>query len=301
MRSVRRSFAVAAVSLALSHSPTGGAETAVARDPTQSPAIRVAPGDWGRARPEEVEAVLRATAAELWQTLQEAAPVSIAVQPTADSPEVHYERNARGEYVIALSARDRRWAQYAYQFAHELCHVLANFDHRVAAGGVILARHQWFEEALCETTALFALRRMAVTWKTEAPFENWRQYAPWFAAYADHLLAAEHRRHARPGGLAAWYVHNAGALADDPYLRHHNDYCAAALLPLFEADSSRFGALRYLNLNRAATAPTFQHYLAAWRRSAPPRHWPLIDEIVGAFALAGPRERVAQAAASSIR
>ncbi|MCU0973901.1 MAG: hypothetical protein MUF80_08120, partial [Burkholderiales bacterium] len=105
--------------------------------------IRVLEGDWGRASPKDIEAVLRSTAMELWAHVVDRKPLAIVVVPTPSHPQVLYEKSPTGEYVVQLSARDRRWAQYAYQFAHEFCHVLANFDQRVSETGVPLARHQW--------------------------------------------------------------------------------------------------------------------------------------------------------------
>jgi len=274
----------------------GAVGCAPAAEPTNAPAIRIVASDWGRAQPDEIEAVVRSAAAVLGDLVERRAPLAIVVQPAAEHPEVEYEKNARGEYVMALSARDRRWAQFAYQFGHEWCHILANFDHRVSANGEPLNQYQWFEEVLCETAALFTLRTLASRWQSAPPYPHWKNYAPWFADYADAMLAADHRSHAQLQVLSSWYAENGEVLARDPYERRRNDFCAAALLPLFESDASQWNALRYLNLEHAAAEPTFAGYLARWQATVPEKHRHFVATIAAAFA----RKNVADEAAPQL-
>lgn len=248
------------------------------------PSLRVVEGDWGRARPDEIDAVVRSAARVLWSLVDERTPLAVVVQPAAQYPEVQYDKTAHGEYVMALSARDRRWAQFAYQFGHEWCHILANFDQRVSVSGEVLTQHQWFEEVLCETAALFTLRTLASRWQSAPPYSHWKDYAPWFADYANGMLAAEHRRHAKLPALSSWYAQNSNLLVRNPYERLRNDFCAAALLPLFENDPSQWNALRYLNLEGAATEPTFAGYLARWQTRVPEKHRHFVATIAAAFA-----------------
>lgn len=248
--------------------------------------IRVLEGDWGRAHPSDIEAVLRSAAAELSVHVADRKPLAIVVVPASTHPQVLYEKTPAGEYVVQLSARDRRWAQYAYQFAHEFCHVLANFDQRVSAAGVPLTRHQWFEETLCDVASIFTLQRMAETWQSAPPFPHWKSYAPWLRDYADQLLAAKCRQGASALGLAAWYAANGEALAGDPYMRERNEFCATALLSRFKSDPAQWNALRYLNLGRSAAADTFRDYLVDWQRSSPEKHHRFVGELATTFGFA---------------
>jgi hypothetical protein len=287
---------------ALLGSPAARAEhsDATPGDPASSRlAIRVVEGDWGRASPKDIEAVLYSAAAELWAHVADRKPLAIVVVPVAGHPRALYEKTRSGEYVVGLSARDRRWSQFAYQFAHELCHLLANFDQRMSDAGAPLTRHQWFEETLCEAAALFTLRRMAVTWESSPPFAHWRSYAPWLREFADLTLAAEPTRGAHAAALASWFAANRQTLAHDPYARELNDVCAAALLPLFEAEPEQWNAVRYLNREGSAAAATFPDYLQRWHRSAPERHRRLIEELAAAFGLARPGSRTGVALAGA--
>lgn len=76
------------------------------------------------------------------------------------------------EYRIYLNATDRRYAQFVYQLAHELGHVVLDprRTHAVA-------------ETLAEAISLQVLHDLAVQWETEPPYDHWQPYAPHFASY----------------------------------------------------------------------------------------------------------------------
>ena len=151
-----------------------------------------ATGDWGGADPANVEAVAR-SAAEAFPVSTRRRSCSSPWLSDGDPPITLFDRSPLGEVVVRLNVRGNLWARLTYQFAHEYCHVLADID------TFTLDRFTWLEEALCETGSLFALRRMARAWATDAPYANWREYAPELARYAedrmtdrDHLATAGH-------------------------------------------------------------------------------------------------------------
>jgi hypothetical protein len=148
-----------------------------------APAISVSEGDWGNVNRAEIHDVLVATARELQMFFPERHGDAIRVERSTRAPTVLYQRNAAGEYVVYLTVTGRRWEQYTYEFAHELCHIYGNHHQRPNSA---LAPHQWFEESLCETASLFVLRRMGLTWHARG-FEQ-RNYAPIFAEYAKLLM-----------------------------------------------------------------------------------------------------------------
>ncbi|MGH8729906.1 MAG: NAD(P)-binding domain-containing protein [Burkholderiales bacterium] len=135
----------------------------------QGPAIQVLEGDWGNADTGEIETLLHSVASELWRFFPERSPSKLVVIASEKGPLALYRRGPNGEYVILLSAKNRRWVQYAYQFSHELCHVLSNHDHHAKP-------NQWFEEAMCEAAAVFTLRSMASTWESNPPFPDGENY-----------------------------------------------------------------------------------------------------------------------------
>ncbi len=160
-------------------------------------------------------------------------------------------------YEIKISARHTYWCQYVYQFAHELCHVMTNFDR------VKQHPYKWFEEALCELCSLFVLRRLASTWRTEPPSAVYDAagFADEFKIYADGVTQA--RSEARPQDFASWFRKHAGVLEQDRYKRTLNGVVADALLPDFLTDRSVWQECGRLNHWDARTNPSFGCYLDA--------------------------------------
>ncbi|MEO6624527.1 MAG: hypothetical protein ABIN37_06820, partial [Burkholderiaceae bacterium] len=236
----------------------------------QAIAIDVAPGDWGNAKVRDIKRVLDSVAGELLTHAGiSGGDLSISVIPRHDSPKVLYERGAQGQYVIQLTARDERWFQYVFQFSHELCHVLSNFDHKATLGGEkVDESNQWFEEALCETASLFTLRRLAVVWETNPPTRNWSGYAPQFSAYASRLMSEPHRHLPAGQSFPDWYAQNQPSLSAHPYLREKNELVAANLLPLFEAHPELWQSIAYLNPKKTSDSKPFAQYLADWQAAS---------------------------------
>ncbi|HEU0199853.1 MAG TPA: hypothetical protein VFR86_05415 [Burkholderiaceae bacterium] len=198
---------------------------------------------------------------------------------------IKYDRDRDRSVVVYLSARDSRWYQFVYQFAHEYCHLLSNFARKQQHGDDILRDHQWFEEALCETASLYALRRLAVKWCDPTAEPMLREAAPKLAQYSRQLLAEPHRQLAAGTSFAAWYARNQQALERDPYMRESNELAATQLLPLFEAEPTRWAALAYLNPLNRAPGQSFADFLAAWSAASPPRLRALVAEIRTLFGM----------------
>ena len=250
-------------------------------------AITVAPGNWGEADYRDIQQVLESVASEL--RAQVAYPpdatLNIRVVPRSGAPRVLYQRGPAGEYVVQLTARNGRWFQYAYQFSHELCHIFSNFDHKEMQGNEAVTDNQWFEETLCETASLSTLKHLALTWAAAPPARKWVGYAPAFAAYADFLMAAEHRRLPDGQSLSRWYRENQTPLRENPYQREKNELAASALLPLFENTSGNWRAILYLNSDKTSAGKGFEAYLAAWHTACPAEQKELVRQTMALFGI----------------
>jgi len=248
-------------------------------------AIEVAPGDWGNASVRDIQVVLDAVGREFlsYVASPRAGDIAIRVIPRAGSPKVLYEQGRDGEYVIQLTVRDDRWYQYAYQFAHELCHVFSNFDHKDRLDNQVPEYNQWFEESLCETASLFTLRQLAGKWATNPPMKNWVGYDQLMSGYARRLIAEPHRYLAADRTFQAWFAEHQAALRNNPYLREKNELVATALLPLFEAHPEYWQAIKYLNPQVTSAAKTFAGYLMDWLAAAPDKRLP--REVLTLFGL----------------
>lgn len=224
--------------------------------------IRVLEGGWGDASTEDIETVLRSVAAMLLEHFPDRRWNPVLVAHTDEHPLTLYEKGPNGEYRVFLSARDRHWAHYAYEFAHELSHILTHYEHYASE---TVTANQWFVEALCEAASLYALRRLAVAWEIAPPHPRWRPFAPAFAQFAQRFIDERHRRLPPDTSLAAWFEQRERDLRRNPYLRAHNEVVANVLLPLFEENPEIWQAIAYL----PATGAGFRDYLHAWRANAP--------------------------------
>ena len=235
----------------------------------------VADVSWG-GRPQDVEKVLHSAADALWLYFPERTLKPILVEPQG-GPITLFRHDPNGEYRVRLNTGNRLWAQHAYQFAHEFCHILANYDEYER-------RNKWFEESVCEMASLFVLRRMSETWKVRPPYPNWRDYAPRLSEYADQRI-----RTARlpPGEtLAQWYRENERLLQQDSCLRDKNTVVAAALLSRFERQPESWEAITWLNDGTSHGARTFAKYLGDWHARVPEKHRAIVRQIAGEFGVA---------------
>ncbi|HYG76792.1 MAG TPA: hypothetical protein VEK08_17445 [Planctomycetota bacterium] len=239
-----------------------------AAEPVNKPLVIRPLKDWKASR-EDVKKVLYSAAGELWTLFPGRELKPIEVEPKG-GPITLYKRGPNGEIQIKLDTGGTLWAQYAFQFAHEMGHVLCSYDEDDH-------KNKWFEESICELASLFVLRRMSKSWESQPPYPNWKNYAPHLKSYADERMKTAQL----PAGqtLAQWYADNAPVLASNATDRERNNVVATALLPLFEAQPERWEAVTWLNAEKLTPLHTFKDYLFAWRRNAPEKHRPFITMI----------------------
>jgi len=237
--------------------------------------IRVAAKGWGEAGAVDIRAVLRSAAGEIWRHLPGRKLHPIEVSYSRRGPMVLHRRGARGEYIVWLDVKDTYWCQFAYQFAHEFTHVLCG----VGEGKT----HMWFEESVCEMASMFAMRRMAETWKTSAPYPHWRSYSASIARYIEKNMAKAELLDDR--AFVEWYRRHAAELGKNAYIRDKNRVVARKLLGLFEKTPEHWEALGYLRGLALGHKGSFKEFLAEWRRRAPAKHRAFIAKIAALFGL----------------
>lgn len=246
--------------------------------------LRVAAHGWGETSIPDLQEVLESVAQEFGQHFPNRPLNNIEVLPGEFGPLVLYERAPDGAYVVKLSARDGRWFQFVYQFAHELCHVYSNFDNKRDASGQIATMNQWFEESVCEAASLFVLRSLARTWSAAPPDSLLAQHADDLRAYSDYFLGEPHRRLPDTQTLALWYRENQHDLISNPYHRSNNEVVANVLLPYFEKNPGNWEAIAYLNQDAARANLVFERYLVAWMETCPEKLKEVIAQLIEAFA-----------------
>ncbi len=194
-------------------------------DPVMPPCRVEADGFKASAR--DIKAVCDSAGRELWRFFPDYKIEPIVVTRRHGGPIVLFKRNPRGEIVMRLDTESTYWSQYAYQFAHEFCHVLCGFDEDYKG-------NKWFEEVLCETASLFAIRAMAEAWADDPPYPHWKDYRHSLRKYADNVIAR------RSGvfdiyktGLKRFYLEHKEELESNPGSRDLNGAMSIVMLRLF--------------------------------------------------------------------
>jgi len=300
MRQMRLPLIVASIACSLAHAEAG--REAPARPPANARKpgldIRVEPGGWGGANPRHIETVLHAVAEELMSRLPDRLTAPIVVSHTERAPVALYARGPGGEYQVRLHAKGEKWHLYVYEFAHELCHLLSNYEHNV--GPQTVKHNQWFEETLCETASLFTLTNLAARWESAPAETRWNGEARHLRRFFDHLIAEGHRQLPAEAPLAAWLSENEEALRDNPYLREKNEVLANLLLPLFASDPQNWEALAYLNLDPDDARATLADYLHHWYDNAPGEHKRFVANVLALLWNREPVQAIGDMAVTSV-
>jgi len=284
-RNMRLPLIIASIVCPLAHA--GEVKSGPAHSPASSKkmglTLKVKEGGWGKAQPAAIETVLYSVADELMSRLPNKLAAPIVITHTDSAPVALYERGPSGEYRVQLHATGESWHLYVYEFAHELCHILSNYEEHV--GPETVKYNQWFEETLCETASLFALKSLAATWESAPPEPRLAEEAKKLRRFFEHLIAEGHRQLPHDTPLFNWLRDNEQRLRDDPYRRNENEVVANLLLPLFQENPQNWAALNYLNLDPTDARNSLSEYLRHWYQNAPPEHKGFIGGILAMFKL----------------
>ena len=223
---------------------------------TVAPEILVKPNIWGGASTQDIEQVLNSTARQIWPYVPQGSRATIQVERSRTGPIVLFRRGERGEYLVRLDTEKTFWSQYAFQFAHELGHIICGYKKGDRS-------NLWFEETICETASLFVLRKMTDEWKSNPPYPNWKDYGPEFAQYAQKRMNKHPWSKELP--VAEWYKKQNASLMSQPTNRSRNVQLAMKLLPFFEQDPSRWSACMFLNKDKSHKKLSFKNYLINWK------------------------------------
>ena len=238
--------------------------------------LRVVSSNWGDASSQSIEVLLTDVVSHLTRLFRESPTGIIVVAPTPtteDDPITRYRPSPQSPFTILLSARDDYWCQFVYQFSHELCHVLSDYE-RLGEGP-----NGWFHEAICESASVFTLRRMAERWRTCPPYPGRTDYAESLACYADSYLSREERRLPAGTTLSDWLLSEEESLRQDRYQRDKNAVLAYTLVPIFESEPAGWNAIRRLPNSSAL----FEDYLREWHSLVEPLDRPFVKRILGLF------------------
>ena len=242
--------------------------------------IHVAEGDWDGAKTEEIEAVLHVVADEILGHFPDRKLSPITVSPTQRNPVVLFQKSANDEYQVHLSAKGTKWAEYIYEFSHELFHILANYQNHAPRG---MPTHLWLEESLCETASVYTLKKLSLAWAETPPRAEWASYASTLKQYTGRVIGEQ--RHYLPANvsLTKWMQENEPRMMNDPYLRDKNALVANLFLPLLEQNHD-WEAVAFLNTTDRIDQRALADYLADWHQRTPFEHQGLTRRVMQMFA-----------------
>jgi hypothetical protein len=246
-------------------------------------------GDFGGASVENIRAVLVSAASTLWENCPNTRweLPGFMIHRSVDNPITAYEHDKDGRIVIGLNVAGSYWAQFAFQFAHEFCHALAGHSNDWKKTSIKGPKaNQWFEESLCETASLFALRAMSKRWRTAPPYPNWRSFAPHLEEYVESRIAVARKAFNEP--FLPWFGKEQASLRGDAGQREKNLNIALQLLPMIEAEPSGWEAVTFCNLGAKVPEKSLHAYFKDWEQNSPKVHHAFIRKLAKLFGIGIP-------------
>lgn len=207
-------------------------------------------------------------------------PRTLDVRYDAQGPMAVDGDPKRKRLTLLLSATDRRWAQFAYQFSHEIGHVWCNYRRIDYTDNP----YQWLEEALCGAMSLYCLHRLA---NDAWPFPDGGFGGDYDNTLPSYVNNVRERYGPAPatGGLSAWYKHRAAVLRATRGLYEVNMPLAHWLGDRFIERPQRLAAIRYLNFWDVERTPSLRAHLQNWLDACPEDRRELPLELQRHFAL----------------
>jgi hypothetical protein len=228
-------------------------------------------GEWGKSPPRAAAAVIaRMREASLAgpRLLSDRQPTRLRVENrTSGNPAIWLHSDAGAVAWIIVNVGGRDWSKLAYQFGHELGHVLAN-----SWGPDSKPQNpcQWLEEALVEAFSLYGLGRLADSWEQRPVFANDAAFAD---AIRQYQRAAIERyetiasNQIRASRFDVWFRQNRSALENAGGLAGAAEAAVAMMLHELEGDIRRIEDLGALNRWHGRSAVPIERYMRLWETS----------------------------------
>ena len=186
---------------------------------------------------------------------------------TAGPPAVwlHFDGIKMAWVIVDIGPSD--WSKLAYQFGHELGHVLSN-----SWGPDAQPRNpcQWLEEALVESFSIRGLGLLAASWSANPPFPGDSAFGAAIGEYRANLLADYGTAATQQGAtasLSAWFRTRRGSLELDGGVVGAARESVPTIVGELTADPACIEAFGALNRWPERTGVPFEDYLQRWERS----------------------------------
>lgn len=227
-------------------------------------------GDWGGSLPQAAKHVvsrMRQVCLKDVPLLSDRQPEELRVDDHTSGPPaiwLHDELPKTAWIIVDIGARD--WCKLAYQFGHELGHVLCNSWRRDAKPQPPC---QWLEESMVEAFSIRGLGLLAVSWAENPPFAGDAAFAKFITEYHDHLIE-QYRSAGGPGskdGFAAWFAAHRGALEQNGGVSLEKGPAILQMVTEYEAGATSIADLGALNRWPGRSGVPLEEYLSRWETS----------------------------------
>ena len=246
---------------------TAEAQPAAGRNVTLLSAPLELAGTWGDVPGDAIAVLSRIREACLsgLKLRSDRQPNKLRVNNHAEGPPaiwLHDDRTRMAWIIVDVGPHD--WSKLAYQFGHELGHVLCNSWDALAKPS---PPSQWLEEALVEAFSIRGLRRLATGWARSPPFPGDTGFAVAIRKYRGDLI----EKYAKATELAPGADINSWFRVYRSSLERGNGApmgpAVLGILTLLESDEGCVEDLGALNRWPRRTGIPIEAYLAAWEKS----------------------------------
>jgi len=267
-------FSDCGVSIARPHTGSFAVMAQLSLPIERAPTLLTAPielaGNWGHMLPRSADKVveqMRQACLAGVRLLSDRQPTRLRVdEHTSGPPHVWLQADGSGMAWIVVDIGERDWSKLAYQFGHELGHVMANSWQPLANP---MPPCQWIEEALVEAFSIRGLGRLAEGWKQDPPFVGDNAFGNAIADYRQNIIQ-HYTTLADEQGLghdpATWFADHRNAI-EVPGL---NPFAQAASLKIsgeYERTPSCIEALGALNRWPGRSSVPIEKYFREWQAS----------------------------------
>lgn len=221
-------------------------------------------GNWGESPQTAVYAVLsrmREACLSGIRLLSDQQPEKLQVDNHDSGPPhiwLHTDHPGTAWIIVDIGTRD--WCKLAYQFGHELGHVLCN---SWCWGDDPKPPSQWLEESVVEAFSLRGLTLLAESWEQNPPFPHDSAFAGAIQQYHANLVAGY--REAAKIDFADW-LHTGRTMPEINILAPKGPAVAPILAEL-EQDKSCVEDMSALNRWPERTGLSIEEYLQRWQKS----------------------------------